>query len=230
VKDRTPELWDPLTGAMAAAPVYRRTANGIEVPLEFASNGSVFVVFRRPLQRSSVQQRPAPPAKPDLPIEGPWTVRFEAGRGAPESLSLTRLASWTEHSDPRVKYFAGTARYVVSFNVPKDWKRSGQRAELDLGRLWAVGEAWLNGKPLGVVWTAPFRADCTEALREGTNELAVEVTNTWYNRLIGDSLLPPAERITRTNVMSAGGQSWAKRTPLESGLFGPVRILAVAVR
>lgn len=225
VKDRVPELWDPITGTIRRAPAYRKTESGIEVPLEFAANGSVFVVFRRPLDRPSVQRRPAPPAGPPIQIEGPWTVAFEPGRGAPEKITLTQLSSWTAHSEPGVKYFAGTGRYTTTFNVPKEWKRPYQRAELDLGRLWSIGEVWLNGKPLGIVWTAPFRVDCSDALREGANELTVEVTNTWYNRLIGDALLPLEKRMTKTNITASEGRPWAKLTPLESGLFGPVRVV-----
>jgi hypothetical protein len=221
VKDRTPELWDPRTGTIETAPVYRRTNEGMEVPLEFAANGSVFVVFRKPLEQTTSQGRPAAPAAAPVPVDGPWTVAIES-----QTLSFPKLASWTQHSDPSVKYFAGTARYATKFDVPAGWKKSGRRADLDLGRLWTIGEAWLNGKPLGVLWTAPFRVDCTDALREGTNELVVEVTNTWYNRLIGDALLPPAKRTTKTNVTTSGGKPWAKLEPLESGLFGPVRIVA----
>ncbi len=77
---------------------------------------------------------------------------------------------------------------------------------------------------------ARFRADCTEALREGANELVIEVSNTWYNRLAGDGRLPPEQRRTRTNVPRSGGQPWAKLEPLPSGLFGPVRLIPVACK
>ncbi|MCC6861424.1 MAG: hypothetical protein IT158_22845, partial [Bryobacterales bacterium] len=167
---------------------------------------------------------------PSIGIEGPWTVSFQAERGAPQRVEFPRLISWTAHPNPGVKYFAGTARYAAAFHVPAGWRLPGRRVELDLGRLWTIGEAWLNGRPLGVVWTAPFRADCTEGLKEGENELVVEVTNTWYNRLIGDALLPAERRITRTNLTTSGGTPWSKLQPLESGLFGPVRIVAAPAK
>ena len=107
-------------------------------------------------------------------------------------------------------------------------KAAGQRVILDLGNLWTIGEVWLNGKPLGVLWTAPFQTDCTDALRDGSNELTVEITNTWYNRLVGDATLPADKRLTRTNIPTSGGQPWARLEPLDSGLFGPVRLVAVA--
>ena len=48
----------------------------------------------------------------------------------------------------------------------------------------------LNGRDLGVAWCAPFEARTLDAAREGENELEVEVTNGWHNRLLCDHLLP----------------------------------------
>ena len=66
------------------------------------------------------------------------------------------------------------------------------------------------------------RGTGTSRLRPGENELRVEVANTWHNRLVGDAALPPAERITTTNIR----QPFTPDTPLlESGLLGPVRLV-----
>jgi len=95
---------------------------------------------------------------------------------------------------------------------------------IELGDLWTIGEVWLNGKNLGVAWTAPFAVEAGDAVREGPNELVVEVTNTWFNRLAGDAKLPKEQRTTRTNVTTSGQLPWAQQEPLRSGLFGPVRL------
>jgi hypothetical protein len=53
------------------------------------------------------------------------------------------------------------------------------------------------------------------------NKLQVEVVNFWPNRIIGDASLPPAQRLTQTNI-----RKLTAKTPLEpAGLFGPVRLL-----
>ncbi len=224
VKDRQPELWDPVSGEIRTAPVWRRDGEGrIEVPLEFAGHGSMFVVFRRSAKQPPA---PAPPAAPEpapISLDGPWTVDFESG---PAEVRFPSLISWTTHPDPAVRHFAGSARYRTTFNLSANWRQPDSQAHIDLGRLWTIGEAWLNGQPLGITWTAPFRLDATAALRDGENELVVEVTNTWYNRLIADAKLPPGKRVTRTNVVASGGRPWAELEPLESGLFGPVRVVA----
>jgi hypothetical protein len=36
--------------------------------------------------------------------------------------------------------------------------------------------------------------------RARSNDLEIEVTNLWPNRLIGDQQLPPEKRLTRTNI------------------------------
>jgi hypothetical protein len=48
---------------------------------------------------------------------------------------------------------------------------------------------------LGILWTKPVVTDITEAVREGTNRLVVEVTNTWNNRIVRDMQLSNNERI-----------------------------------
>jgi len=222
VRNREPELWDPVTGAMRTPPSWRRAGSSMEVPMELAANGSVFVIFRRAAPAAPAAPKSPGALPPPVSVEGPWSVDFQDG---PKGVAFAQLASWTAHSNTALKYFSGTARYKASFHMPAGWRRSGVTAQIDLGRLWTIGEVWLNGKPLGIAWTAPFTVDGTSALKDGENELEVEVTNTWHNRLIGDAKLPPGQRTTRTNITPSGD-----REPLESGLFGPVRVVAVANR
>jgi hypothetical protein len=221
VRGRQPELWDPVSGEIRDVAA-RFEGNATELALELPANGSTFVIFRRPATRSF------PPAadvtRGVMAIDGSWTVDFEAGRGAPASVVLPSLSSWTTHADAGVRSFSGTATYRNQITVAPGWLSGRARVRLDLGRLWAIGEVRLNGKPLGIVWTPPYAVDCTAALTEGVNDLTVEVTNTWFNRLVGDAKLPPSQRITRTNTPTSGGKPWSALDPIESGLFGPVRI------
>lgn len=173
-------------------------------------------------RRGSIQTAAMP--KP-LEVEGPWTVYFAEGWGAPDSIRLDELASWTDHDNPAVRHFSGIAKYETTVELPADWLQDDGRVYLDLGSLWAVGEVWLNGKSLGVVWKPPYVLDVTSVLHAGENRLTVEVANTWSNRLVGDATLPKQDRLTRTNVLHNNGKLW-KGVPLQaSGLFGPVRLI-----
>jgi hypothetical protein len=95
---------------------------------------------------------------------------------------------------------------------------------LDLGQVKEIAEVTVNGQPVGsVLWKAPYTADVTAALRPGRNRLEVRVTNLWVNRVIGD-LQPGATR----RYAFLGYPQLHKDMPLrESGLLGPVRLLAV---
>ena len=179
-------------------------------------------------------------------IEGPWDVQFPRNNGAPESLKLDKLISWSRHSDPSVKYFSGTATYRKTFRIPPEALAAGRAVHLDLGKVAVIAHVTLNGKDLGILWKAPFRIDATEALRAGDNRLEVRVTNLWVNRMIGDEQLPEdSERGPDSMLKSwpkwlldgkpspAGRHTfatyrvWKKDSPLqESGLLGPVRLYA----
>ncbi len=172
-----------------------------------------------------------------LMLDSDWTVDFSSSAGAPARLSLQRVGPWTQSAVPEVKYFAGTAKYRRTFALPDGWRAHAQRVELDLGRLWAIGEVWVNGRSLGVVWTHPFRVDCTTALRDGANELVVDVVGTWHNRLVGEAR-GAVPRWTKTHVTSSQrglgkdmqSGPWKTLDPIDAGLFGPVRLIPLAVQ
>jgi hypothetical protein len=130
------------------------------------------------------------PLPEPIEITGPWQLEFPAGWGAPPRLTLDRLISWTDHPDPGVKYFSGTATYRRKFDVPKTLPARDHRLYLDLGRVAVIAELTVNGQDLGILWKPPFRADITGVVRAGANDLEVKVVNLWPNRLIGDEHLP----------------------------------------
>jgi hypothetical protein len=171
------------------------------------------------------------PALPKpIDLTGPWTVRFQSGRGAPESATFDQLAPWDKHADPRIKYFSGTATYQKTFQLTAE--QTKQPVRLAMGDVKYIARVVLNGKDLGTVWTAPWLVDLGKAVRPGENRLEVQVTNLWVNRLIRDAGLPPAERITKSNVQLKAGrrnfkafQGFASEDPLmPSGWIGPAQI------
>ena len=145
---------------------------------------------------------------------------FSTGWGAPDSSVFENLISWTESKDPGIKYFSGTATYSTTFEIQKNLIRKEIAIFLDLGEIKDVAEVTLNQKYLGVLWKPPFKLDVTSAIKPGRNQLIVEVTNLWPNRIIGDQFLPTEKRFTFTNI-----KKFTKDSPLlTSGLIGPVSI------
>jgi len=189
----------------------------------------------------------APPSPPSFSLPGPWRLQFPPDRGAPSAIELTQLLSWSDHPDPGVKYFSGTATYTTTFEVPPAWTTaSNQEVYLDLGQVSVIAQVSLNSRDLGILWKPPFRAQVTGWLRPGSNTLEVKVVNLWPNRMIGDEQL--AEDSERTakgtltnwppwvieNRPSPSGRFtftswrlWKKDSALQqSGLIGPVTLRA----
>lgn len=123
-------------------------------------------------------------------VAGPWTVRFQPGRGAPESVVLPKLESLSHHADDGVRHFSGTATYQRSITVPASALGKGRRVYLDLGRVEVLSGVSVNGKDLGVVWKEPYRVDITDVVKPGANSVSLAVTNLWANRMIADAALP----------------------------------------
>jgi len=219
-----PEIWDPVTGEARAVRSFRTTDTQTILPLEFAAHQSFFVVFpKSPAPRVAVPEArgglranfPAFTSAGEL--TGAWTVKFDPHWGGPAEAAFAQLDDWTTRPEFGIRHYSGTATYVKRFDVPAGAKG---RLFLDLGVVKNIASVRLNGRNLGVVWTAPWRVEVTDVVRPTGNELEIDVTNLWPNRLLGDRGLPPTERLTRTNIQLAPD---ARLLP--SGLLGPVRLL-----
>lgn len=272
-----PEVWDADDGTIQPAPNWRIQNGRTEVDLDFPGADSVFVVFRIPTSVTGACA-PEPVEIASAEIQGPWKLEFPGSR----RIELPRLVSWTELEDPVVRYFSGTAKYRVVFHIDAGWltsevadsdaRRMGLRrlpdgkanskgeqvVRLDLGQVADLATVRLNGKPLGVLWRAPFHVDLGNAVRLGENLLEIDVTNTWHNRLVGDEQEPSdlewgtARTFQKIQVgrplvhfpswlfdksaRPSGGRStfvtwnyFTKEEPLlPAGLLGPVRLSCFA--
>ncbi len=227
--------------------VFRRPAqaahfvsmSGPEVGLELAGRTAAGARIRLWRPGSYVFQTPSDKhevtvvaeALPEAQIlAGPWDVRFAAGWGAPESVVFPKLIAWDQHADAGIKHFSGTATYRQKF--PLNAGQAQQLVRLQLGDVKYVARVRVNGQDLGVVWTNPWAVDLSGIVKEGDNELEIDVTNLWVNRLIGDAALPMEQRFTKTNIYLQTGdrtvkpyQGYGSKDPLvTSGLLGPVRL------
>jgi hypothetical protein len=169
---------------------------------------------------------PADKTTAEKELSGKWLIYFDPKWGGPAKTETDELKSWTKFSDPGIKYYSGTARYEKSFTLTAT-EIKGKRLFLNLGNVQEMASVKINGNQLQVIWSAPFKFDITSFVKEGTNQVEVEVVNMWPNRLIGDARLPVAERLTKTNINKFDGPDGEKYLR-ESGLLGPVRISFVS--
>ena len=220
----TVELWDPVNGEMREATATREENGCTLVPLKLPPSGALFVVFRKEAKSELKPGTAIQKISSEMPIEAPWRLSFPEGWGAPASVPLKKLAPWTipDLSLP-ARCFSGTAVYSTEFTLPDTL--TGATLTLDLGRVEVAASVLINGKEAGKVWTPPYTVDISEQVKPGRNQLSVEVTNTWFNRLVYDDSLPVGERKTWT----ISGP--AKDSPLKpSGLIGPVTLHIRSIR
>ena len=217
VAGRAPEIWDAATGEMRPAGKWRFEGGRTVVNLSLAPHGSVFVVF--PKSEGQGGPRPVAAASEPVEIDGPWTLEFQSDalhRGPAKPVRAGRLFDLSTSDDPAVRHYSGRITYRARFK----WPRSAGRAFLDLGDVAVTAKVKVNGRYAGGVCFAPYRLDVTEFVKEGANDLEVEVCDLWVNRLAGDAGL--AGRPTWTSIPCCG-----KGTRLcKAGLIGPVRIVA----
>jgi hypothetical protein len=219
VEGKAPELWHAETGFSEPAP-YTIAGGRTTVPLRLDPNGAVFVVFRKAAAEPS-RALPVPVESVLGSITGAWDVTFQPDRGAPDRITLVSLSSWSDSPDPGVKYFSGTATYTKTIEAPADWFKEGAKLWLDLGDVKNIAQVSVNGRPLGILWKTPFRADVTSALKPGSNALEIKVANLWVNRLIGDQQPGATKKYTYTAM-----QFYRADSPLlPSGLLGPVLVV-----
>ena len=182
INGRKPECWNPVTGEMNTHPSYRIHDNRTEVTLTLAPNESVFIVF--PTEEAADKERTSTdkrePLNRTLETEA-YTVTFLA---TGKTVVRKDLFDWSKEEDEQIRYYSGTAVYKATFRW-KDKLKKGQPVYLNLGKVCNLATVRVNGIDCGTVWTAPYRADITSALKKGTNELEIEVTNTWANALKG---------------------------------------------
>lgn len=219
VTGKVPKLWHPESGK--TEPVNYVIEHGqTQVPLHLDALGSVFVVFDGKATMPS-RQLPVRTQEKLVTIEGAWKITFPPNWGAPAETTLPTLTSWTQSPEIGVKYFSGTATYRKRIKVPREWFKPGARMLLDLGVVKEIAEVTVNGKPVGgILWKPPFVADITEALKPGDNEVRVNVTNLWPNRMIGDLQPGVAKTYTWTDF-----RPFKTDSPLlESGMLGPVAV------
>jgi hypothetical protein len=221
VTGKEPELWRAETGK--SEPVSFKIAGGqTTVPLTLEPWGTVFVVFRKATHETA-HTLPAKTETQLAAVDGTWKVSFQPDRGAPASISVDKLISWSDSTDQGVKYFSGTGTYTKTIEAKPDWFKKGAHVWIDLGDVKNLAEVTVNGKSLGIVWHEPYRVDATAALKPGANEISIKVTNAWVNRLIGD-LQPDAT----TKYTFITEKPYNAQSPLlASGLLGPVNVYSV---
>jgi hypothetical protein len=156
----------------------------------------------------------------DVSLEAHWTLSFPAGWGAPASVPVEHFGSWTESSDPGIRYFSGTAVYRTTLHLPS--APDGRQLWLQLGDVREIATVTVNGSAAGTLWRAPYAVRIDDKLHAGDNNVEIQVSNLWPNRLIGDEQPGATRKYASTNV-----HAYTSDSPLlPSGILRPVTVQA----
>lgn len=222
VTGKQPELWDPVTGVIRKLPAFRQEEKTTVVPMKLEKNECVFVVFREKGEPSATTLEanyPAPLRTQEA--TGEWNVTFESAFKTPSPVRMATLDNLSDNANDSIRYFSGTATYTTSVNLDRTGR--GEHMFMTFDNVGTMAKVYINGKYAGGVWTAPYRLDVTDFVKNGRNDVKVEVVNTWVNRIVGDMNLPESERETYLFVNHLNA-----KTPLPpSGIIGKVKFETV---
>ena len=169
-----------------------------------------------------------PTLRSELPLNGPWTLTFTGETPkVGKTYNLGKLQSW-ETIDEQTRTVMGTGVYTTRFRLTKKDLGDG-RWKIDLGDVRESARVYINGQFIGCAWSVPFILDTKNTLKEGDNELRIEVTNLPANRIAElDRRAVPWRKMEEINVVDIN----YKRTlydqwqPMPSGLNSQVRLIA----
>ncbi len=220
IDGKIPEWYNPVTDKTTTLSNWKIENGRTIVSINLEENESGFVIFKeettailaqgyqKGIEFESVQT-----------LDENWELQFDSEfKGPNEVIKINKLFDWSTSTNNQIKYYSGTATYQKELI----WKgKSGDKIWLDLGTIANIAEVSVNGKECGTLWTFPYKADISEALKKGKNTIVIKITNTWANRLIGDQKLPKEEKLTWTTAPFR-----LEGNPLlKAGLLGPVTIV-----
>lgn len=225
--EKSMQTFDAVSNTWVKPDKLNNATAGTSLNLIMYPNQSIFVVLDTPgvyLPNSQSAEKQLRDAKAKeikktvIDISKNWQAKFNTAYAGPSKpVIFNELTDWTLNVDSLVKYYSGIATYSKNFTFNGDLKG---KIWIDLGEFFSIAEVKINGINCGVLWTAPHHLEISKAIKKGENQITIEVTSTWANRLIGDSKLPENKRITKTTAPFR-----LKGKPLNpAGLLGPVVI------
>ena len=238
VASKQPEIWDPVSGNRIPVSSFVRGDMTTQIKLAFEPEQAYFVVFKQgkttPEKAGKLNSHHVidgqlienSAGESMLDLSSDWQVQFDEKWGGPAEADFTQLISWTEREEQGIRYYSGTGTYRKTFEFDNSQLQEGNKVYLSLEEIEKIARVRVNNQEAGVIWCKPYRVDITEFLQEGTNELQIEVANTWSNRLTGDAIT--GKQFTNTNI--TGGPEITKKNPwsevplIPSGLMGKVEL------
>ncbi|MDH6343820.1 hypothetical protein M2480_002521 [Parabacteroides sp. PFB2-12] len=185
------QLWNSVTGERFSLPVVKSTEESVTTKLYMHPRESYFVIITDKEEELPEMYWESPTDKTEKWAEN-WQVHFEERLGGAGDVTFDTLHDWTSNSDPRIRYYSGTAVYKKTIAL----QPFNKKISIDLGNPGFIARVFINAHDAGVVWCSPWRLDITNYLVSGDNHLEIHVANSLMNRMIYDASLPENEQVT----------------------------------
>ncbi|MBR1882237.1 MAG: glycosyl hydrolase family 2 [Muribaculaceae bacterium] len=165
---------------------------------------------------------------PWLTLDHAWSLRFlQSEPPVTGTFALDTLQSWTALNDAAAETM-GTGIYTCSFALDGDDIAQSTSWFIDLGDVRESARVRINGMEVGCAWSVPFRLTFNSSLlREGMNEVEIEVTNLPANRIAAmDRRGEPWRKFKNINMVDIHYEhtTYGHWQSVPSGLLSPVTI------
>ena len=217
-------LWfNPLNGDINAADF---DAQGINISLR-SGESMILQTFNEPLENMPAVAEKHTDNYGDIVLQGPWTLAFtEEAPKVDKTYKLDNLQTW-EMLDEQTRITMGTGVYTTTFKLSKKEDPKGPW-KIDLGDVRESARVYINGQFIGCAWSVPFVLDTKGTLREGLNEIRIEVTNLPANRISElDRQGVKWRKMEEINVVDINYKKtlYDQWEPVPSGLNSEVRLI-----
>ena len=234
---RIPEIWDAVTGEIKKPAVYYEENGQIRIPVTFKPKESLLFIFSdgkpvdhickvetngKQIFHSNETNNKIPEVFEVKDFKGK-IIFSPVNSTETDTVEITEPGSFTDFSLPEIKYFSGTARYIIEFDLPEAFLADAGSISLSLGKMDATARVSLNNEPLGFIWMPNTELPVKQIVKS-QNRLEIELATTCRNRIIGDLI----EYGDLKNLWTSGPvKNFLKReSPLKpSGIEGPLRLI-----
>jgi hypothetical protein len=161
-------------------------------------------------------------------LNGKWTLSFvDEAPKVGKNYQLEKLQTW-ETLDDKTRVTMGTGIYTTHLNLKKKDLLNAKAWTIDLGDVRESARVYINNEFIGCAWSVPYVLNCSNALKEGDNQIRIEVTNLPANRISNlDKKGVKWRKMEEINVVDINYKktTYDEWSPVESGLNSNVTII-----
>jgi len=189
-----PELWNAEKATIDIVPNWYYQNHRTVVSISLQPYQSRFVILRK--KSTIVDEKLGKTALPiykkcnSLALSDNWNIYFKPKLDKAFDYQMNHLIDFSNSTDKRIKYFAGTAIYKKVITLSKKELKGIAKIWLELGEMNDIATLEINDIQADTLWYEPYRPEITKYLHKGKNTITLSVSVNWPNKLIGDEQYP----------------------------------------